>query len=67
MLKIETVFAKRREVAKQRLKHCYECDEYESDCGRCKQCGCFMEFKSVLPSAKCPLNKWETYKDGEEE
>ncbi|NDB61366.1 hypothetical protein EB001_23445 [bacterium] len=67
MLKIETIFAKRREIAKERLKNCETCENYESDIGRCKLCGCFMKFKTVFPSAKCPLNKWEIYKDGEKE
>ena len=30
-------------------------------------CGCFMEFKAVFPGSKCPLHKWESYKDGEKE
>ncbi len=67
MLKIETIFAKRREIAKQRLEHCHSCEEYESDIGRCKLCGCFMEFKAVFPDSQCPLHKWENYKDGEKE
>jgi hypothetical protein len=25
---------------------------------QCKQCGCFMEFKTRLEAAKCPLGKW---------
>ena len=60
MLKIETVFAKRREIAAQRLEHCKSCEQYENDIGRWKMCGCFMEFKSMFPNSKCPLNKWET-------
>jgi hypothetical protein len=26
---------------------------------QCKKCGCFMEAKTKLPNAECPIGKWD--------
>lgn len=45
-------------VADARLNVCKSCSEYVEATTQCKQCGCFMRFKTMLPNAKCPLSKW---------
>ena len=44
-------------VIKHRLATCTSC-EYFTQLRRCKQCGCFMDAKTKLVIAKCPVNKW---------
>lgn len=62
MLKIETPFAKNREIAEQRLSICKECPRYVEALSRCRECGCFMKAKALWPSAACPLGKWGPHK-----
>ena len=45
-----------KEKQTKRLNLCQECDYYYH--GRCRQCGCFMEQKVKLNSAKCPMGIW---------
>lgn len=58
MIKLETPFTERRELANTRLEICKSCDQYISYTTMCKQCGCIMKGKTLLKSAKCPLGKW---------
>jgi hypothetical protein len=44
-------------IAAERLAICKTCPELET-LDRCKQCGCFMQSKTKLPNANCPLGKW---------
>jgi hypothetical protein len=41
-----------------RMNICKACPELIELTGQCKKCGCFMEIKTKLESAKCPLQKW---------
>ena len=56
------------EVAKERMSICLECPELIKITNQCKECGCFMNAKTKLPNAWCPLGKWNaievTYTDG---
>lgn len=45
-------------VINERYAICLECPELIKISKQCKQCGCFMNFKTQLESAKCPLGKW---------
>jgi hypothetical protein len=45
-------------VADSRLATCMECPELLPAVHQCKKCGCFMNLKTKLESAKCPLGKW---------
>ena len=63
MLKIETVYAKRRDIAKDRLDVCKTCDQYVEATTQCKECWCFMSAKTLWPTADCPLGKWGSYKE----
>jgi hypothetical protein len=40
----------------RRLAICQLCDHYDS--GRCRKCGCFMNLKARIATAKCPVDKW---------
>lgn len=48
------------ETIQKRLEICRKCDKFEPIQERCKQCGCFMQFKAKLTTATCPLNYWNT-------
>lgn len=41
---------------KNRVEICNVCEERNE--GICNKCGCFLSVKTMLPTAKCPLNKW---------
>lgn len=45
---------------KRRIKICRGCEKYVDS--RCKLCGCFMGFKNIFNTAKCPHpdgDRWE--------
>jgi hypothetical protein len=42
----------------ERLGICSQCDQLEKETLKCKQCGCHMKVKALIPLASCPLNKW---------
>lgn len=44
--------------AADRLEICLSCPELIKVVNQCKKCGCFMEYKTKLKAAKCPLGKW---------
>lgn len=46
------------EISAKRLAICLECPELIKMTKQCKKCGCFMEAKTKLPNAECPLGKW---------
>lgn len=50
-----------KEEAHRRQRICMDCPEMGSTIGAkfCKICKCLLRPKSYIPSAKCPLNKWE--------
>lgn len=41
-----------------RMEICKACPELIPVVNQCKKCGCFMELKTKLEAAKCPLGKW---------
>jgi hypothetical protein len=45
-------------VHKDRMNICKACPELIALTTQCKKCGCFMEIKTKLEAAKCPLGKW---------
>ena len=67
MLKLDTKWTRRNEVAKERLAICEECPELDTFLYQCKVCMCFMKGKTLFFDSKCPLNKWDKHievKDG---
>ena len=45
-------------LAENRFNICKECPEFIKITSQCKKCGCFMNIKTKLEAAKCPINKW---------
>lgn len=43
----------------KRLDVCLGCDRLIKSTKQCKECGCFMNIKTQLPHASCPLGKWD--------
>lgn len=41
-----------------RLEICSSCEFYRPNRDRCAKCGCFMNLKTKLENARCPLKKW---------
>jgi len=51
-----------RDVSRQRMKICTECDRYKEDSQLCEICGCFMPLKTAAANMRCPLDKWEEWR-----
>lgn len=49
------------EVKKSRMDICKSCTSFSRSDVRCKECGCFLEPKTGLKAAKCPIDKWGFY------
>jgi hypothetical protein len=41
-----------------RMDICLGCPELIKLTKQCKKCGCFMNAKTKLESAKCPIGRW---------
>lgn len=46
------------ELAEYRLEICRACPNFRPKSHRCSLCGCFMQLKTKLEHAKCPVGKW---------
>lgn len=46
------------ELQAARMEICKQCPFLSKAGNRCKQCGCFMDLKTTLKRAKCPIGKW---------
>lgn len=57
---LRSVFSKRYKIADERLAICKTCDKLEPHSFRCRECGCFMDYKVLLPYVSCPLAKWNS-------
>lgn len=44
---------------------CKICPEFKPSTGQCKQCGCFMRAKVLLPMQACPIGKWQMTQDNQ--
>jgi hypothetical protein len=51
------------EVKENRMQICRECDRYDSEQIRCKECGCMLEYKTTFALDSCPLKKWDESND----
>jgi len=56
--KLKTIYTDRVDEYKRRIEVCKPCEQYEPVLSKCEECGCFLAFKAMIPSAKCPLGKW---------
>ena len=46
------------EIKKERLSICEQCKYFRQHTRTCAKCGCFMDIKSTLRRAHCPVGKW---------
>lgn len=46
------------ELQEKRYAVCLECPELLHATKQCKKCGCFMQMKTKLVEASCPIGKW---------
>ena len=46
------------ELQKERMSICNLCENLIQLTKQCNKCGCFMEMKTRLLDAKCPIEKW---------
>ncbi len=44
--------------SKKRMNICLDCEHLIKLTHQCKKCGCFMNLKTKLKNAKCPIKKW---------
>jgi len=58
MLKLDTIWTRRKAIADERLKICGECEHFNPQSTKCRKCGCFMNYKAMLPYVDCPIGKW---------
>lgn len=47
-----------KEEIEYRLAICNECPALRKRLMKCTKCGCYMQLKSTLQQAKCPIGKW---------
>lgn len=45
-------------VAVERMKTCKACQDFIALTSMCKNCGCYMPFKTKLREAACPKSYW---------
>ena len=46
------------EIAEERFSMCKGCEHFIKLSKQCKKCGCFMNLKTKLEEATCPIGKW---------
>lgn len=46
------------EIKNARISLCESCPEFLGLTRQCRVCGCFMDLKTQLPHADCPVGKW---------
>ena len=46
------------EIQKWRFALCNSCEHFFKPTNQCKKCGCFMNLKTKLAKADCPVGKW---------
>lgn len=47
-----------KDDSENRYSLCLQCPELLKLTKQCKKCGCFMEIKTKLKAATCPIGKW---------
>lgn len=45
-------------TADERYEVCLGCEHLFKPTRQCKKCGCFMQIKTRLAEASCPVGKW---------
>jgi rRNA maturation protein Nop10 len=49
------------DVKESRPSACESCEFFMRLSRQCVKCGCFMDLKTELPHAFCPVHKWGRY------
>ena len=47
------------DVFEERLKHCKECEHFDKESVRCKECGCELFARASESFNSCPIGKWD--------
>lgn len=59
---LDEIYDKNTPQAAKNIEVCYTCDSWIASQRRCKECGCFMDIKTIawkiFNKNPCPLNKW---------
>ena len=58
MISVKEWLKDRFQYSEERLEHCRACEHFIEGSSQCKLCGCFMDYKTLLPFSSCPINKW---------
>lgn len=58
MLSVKEWLKDRFRYSEERLDICRKCEHFNADSSQCNRCGCFMDYKTLLPFATCPIGKW---------
>lgn len=45
-------------LQKARIEICDNCEKFFKPTRQCRECGCFMDIKTKLEQAYCPIGKW---------
>jgi hypothetical protein len=53
------------EVKAERLSSCEGCEFFLKLSRNCLKCGCFMDLKTGLPHASCPVGKWHAVEESQ--
>ncbi len=67
MKDVKEVWKERSKKSKERLEVCNQCEKFDKTFFTCKECGCFMKLKTLFPESKCPLAKWNSYSENQEQ
>jgi histidyl-tRNA synthetase len=51
-------YSKNKEEMDRRISICESCDHFIKITKQCSKCGCFMQLKTRLTNASCPIGKW---------
>lgn len=46
------------ELASERIKTCEKCPSFRPVSRQCALCHCFLDLKTKIVKASCPINKW---------
>lgn len=60
------MFRERFQISEKRLEICKTCDKFNKTNSQCAECGCFMDYKTLLPYVSCPLDKWKAIESEED-
>lgn len=47
-----------KELAEERMKVCKTCPAFKKMTRQCSLCGCFLDLKTKILKAECPIQRW---------